>query len=114
MLKERVEDGKDGGMGGTVTEELRPGEAPAPVPHPLEILGRVVALAMASPSHRHLFLADLEWLAVPAIMVGQFRLFHRDGAPVAFACWAAVSEEVEARLAADEWTRFAVGCLREN
>lgn len=64
-----------------------------------EIVGQVAALAMTMPSHRHLFLADLEWLVVPAVASGQFRLFRHEGRSIAYASWALVDEEVERRLA---------------
>jgi len=67
-------------------------------PHPLDVLGRVVLLALNAPSHKHLFLAELEWLVLPALQTGQYRLFQRDGMPIAYASWAMVGDEVEARL----------------
>ncbi|MBM3539602.1 MAG: hypothetical protein FJX55_17465 [Alphaproteobacteria bacterium] len=33
-------------------------------------LGEIVSLLVLSPAHRHLFLTDLEWLVVPAVMRG--------------------------------------------
>jgi cytolysin-activating lysine-acyltransferase len=51
-----------------------------------------------SRRHRHLFLADLEWALMPPLALKQFRLFHKEGMPVALATWAFVSEEVDARL----------------
>jgi len=65
---------------------------------PAEAVGHAVGLMMASPLHRHVFLSDLEWLLLPPIMMGQFRIFRKDGLPAAFASWAFVNEEVEARL----------------
>lgn len=81
-------------------EPSRPSEAaPEAVAMLDQVLGQVVRLMVASPRHRHLFVADLEWLAMPAMALGQARLL-RDGKgrPLAFACWASVSEEVEKRL----------------
>lgn len=65
----------------------------------LDMIGEVATLAMTAPSHRHLFLSDLEWLVVPAVESGQCRLFRRNSLPFAYASWALVSEEVEQRLA---------------
>lgn len=66
-----------------------------------QVLGQVVRLMLNSPRHRHLFVADLEWMAMPAMALGQARLLRNNkGVPLAFACWARVSEEVEKRLEA--------------
>jgi cytolysin-activating lysine-acyltransferase len=62
------------------------------------VLGEVVSLLMMPASHKHLFLADLEWLVVPPLALRQFRLWRQDDRPVGFATWALLSEEVEARL----------------
>ncbi|MBT3333222.1 MAG: toxin-activating lysine-acyltransferase [Rhodospirillaceae bacterium] len=53
---------------------------------------------MRSAPHRHLFVGDLEWLLMPPIACKQFRLWRRENMPVAFASWALLSDEVEARL----------------
>ena len=73
-------------------------------------LGEITWLLSQSPNHRHsLFVADLEWLVMPALMHGQFRLFHAEGKPAGVALWAFVTEVVEQRLAgggriaADDW-----------
>ena len=66
-----------------------------------QVLGQVARLMAASPSHRHHFLSDLEWLVMPPLALGQARLIRDDkGNPLAFACWALVSEAVEKRLEA--------------
>lgn len=61
-------------------------------------LGEAVALLMASPKHRVLFLSDLEWVLLPALMLRQFRLFRREGRPVGLALWGYLDAEAEARL----------------
>lgn len=53
---------------------------------------------MRSAPHRHLFVGDLEWLLMPPIACKQFRLWRRENMPVAFASWALLSDEVEARI----------------
>lgn len=63
-----------------------------------EVFGEVVALMMMPASHKHLFLADLEWLVLPPIMLRQFRLWRNADKPVGFASWALLSPEVEARM----------------
>lgn len=77
-----------------------------------QVLGEIVWLMTQSPVHKQLFLADLEWFAMPAILLEQFRLFYgpTPETPAAVALWASVSEETEARLQSggsklrpDEW-----------
>ncbi|MBI4967002.1 MAG: toxin-activating lysine-acyltransferase [Rhodospirillales bacterium] len=62
------------------------------------LFGEMTWLAFQSPTHKHLFLADLEWLLVPAILAKQFRLYRKKGVPIAYASWAFLSEEAERRL----------------
>ena len=61
-------------------------------------MGQIAWLLMQSPVHKHLFLADLEWLVLPPVQLKQFRIFRQKKVPVAFASWAFISEEVEQRL----------------
>ena len=61
-------------------------------------LGAVVRLLMAMPAFRHIFLADLDWMVQPPILLNQHRLFRAEGRVVAFASWAYLSVEAEARL----------------
>lgn len=75
-----------------------------------QLVGQIVGLLTQSQAHRHLFLADLEWLIGPPMALRQFRLFHDGKQPVAVALWASVSDEVEKELIAgrprlrpDEW-----------
>ena len=68
-----------------------------PVP-PDAVLGHVVWLMMNMPVYRHVFLSDLEWMVMPPILLGQYRLFRADGRVVGFAAWAFLSEAAEARL----------------
>ncbi len=68
-----------------------------------QVFGQVVSIMMQSPQHRHLLLSDLEWRAIPAIALQQYRLVQRNGAPAGFVSWALVSEEVEQRLQESEF-----------
>jgi cytolysin-activating lysine-acyltransferase len=68
------------------------------IPQPGAVLGHVVWLMMNMPQYRHIFLADLEWMVLPPIMLGQYRLFHAENRVVAFAAWAYLSEAAEGRL----------------
>lgn len=64
-------------------------------------LGEIAWLLSQSRMHRYnLFVGDLEWLVMPALTNGQYRLFYADGRPVGVATWAFVSETVEQRLSA--------------
>jgi cytolysin-activating lysine-acyltransferase len=69
------------------------------VPATLEsVFGAISWLMLQSPAHRHLFLADLEWLIMPALQSKQFRLVRQENKPVAYVSWASVNEETEARI----------------
>lgn len=75
-----------------------------------QMLGEITWLMTQSPIHKQLFIGDLEWFAMPAILVEQFRIFYGPNSPAAVALWAMVSEETEERLKAgahklraDEW-----------
>jgi cytolysin-activating lysine-acyltransferase len=75
-----------------------PPEAKRQPSGPSEVLGDVTWLMSHSPTHKHLFLADLEWLVLPPIMNKQFRLFNSGNRPFAYASWALLTEEAEKRL----------------
>jgi cytolysin-activating lysine-acyltransferase len=66
----------------------------------LPALGPVAWLYMQLPGRKHAFLADLEWLAMPPLVLGQCKLYVRDEAPLAFASWAFLSADAAARYAA--------------
>lgn len=78
----------------------------------LPAVGYVTWLCSQSPSHRRLFLQDLDWRVFPPILLGQYRL-HTDskvgGLPTAYASWAFLSEEAETgyrethKLRASDW-----------
>jgi cytolysin-activating lysine-acyltransferase len=72
---------------------------------------QIVAVLMRDPSYKDLRVADLEWLVLPPVMAGQFRLCHasppadkaeaqKAGAfvPVAVALWARVSPQIDKAL----------------
>jgi hemolysin-activating ACP:hemolysin acyltransferase len=69
--------------------------------------GQIISILMRSEQHKHLPLADLEWLAMPAVTTGQFLLAEAQlkgsgmMAPVGLVLWASVSPEVNERLEAD-------------
>ena len=67
---------------------------------PLDVIPEVLWLLTQSPQHKFMFLADMEWYFLPPFRHRQFRVFHKDKAPIAFVSWAYVSAEVEDRLKA--------------
>ncbi len=100
------------GSGATGTEKDTAFTGPTPGPEQKTIanmLGEVVWLMTQSAQHKIFFVSDLEWLAMAPILLKQFRVFYatdKDAAggeqskPIGVVLWAAVNEEVEARLAA--------------
>ena len=64
----------------------------------LPLLGPVVWLYMHAPSHKHLFLTDVEWMIIPPMALNQYKLYMKEEAPLAYASWALVDEETEKRL----------------
>lgn len=74
------------------------------------MLGDIVFVLSQSPMHKHFSLADLEWMIMPALILGQYRIFRDGEKPVGVALWAYLSEESEkklesgvGRLRPDEW-----------
>jgi cytolysin-activating lysine-acyltransferase len=49
---------------------------------------------------------SVEWLVLPPLLAGQFRVWRRGATPVAYAAWALLDQATEARLLAGE-TRIA-------
>ena len=62
------------------------------------VFGEVVGLMMSMPAYRHVFLTDLDWMILPPLMLGQYKLYRDKDRPVAFAAWGKLSAEAEARL----------------
>jgi cytolysin-activating lysine-acyltransferase len=67
-------------------------------------LTQIIGVLMRSQHYRHYTLGDLDWLVIPPVLAGQYRLGEvkakNDGAtlPVAVLLWAKVSPDVDARL----------------
>ena len=65
---------------------------------------QVVTVLMRSPQHKHLALADLEWLVFPPLTTGQFAIANvqaKEGGasmPAALVLWASVSPDVDKKL----------------
>lgn len=74
------------------------GQPPRSLASPQEAVGQIVGLMLQSPVHKHLFLNELEWLVLPAVMLQQFRLIHRNGKPIAYVSWAYLSEDAVERF----------------
>ncbi len=64
----------------------------------IALLGNAVWLLTQTPTHKHLFIADTEWMTIPPIALDQFRLWRQGNVPVAFATWAYLSDEAEERM----------------
>jgi len=86
------------------------------------ILGQIVSLLGQSPTHKHVFLADLEWMVLPALVLRQVRVWRREtdrgNLPVAYASWAMVTPDVDRRLSQgqkklrpDEWNAGDIAWL---
>jgi cytolysin-activating lysine-acyltransferase len=73
---------------------------------------QVVGVLMRSPHYNQLTIGDLEWLVIPPLLAGQFRIGetkpNQGGAtlPVAVVLWARVSAEVDKRLMETDSTAF--------
>jgi hemolysin-activating ACP:hemolysin acyltransferase len=66
---------------------------------------QAVGVLMRSPRYRKYTLGDLEWLVIPPLVTGQFRIGEAKSnnnqgptVPVAIVLWASVSPEVDKRL----------------
>ena len=63
-----------------------------------QMLGEIVWLMTQSTIHKQMFVGDLEWFCMPAVLLEQFRVFYGPNAPAAVALWASVSAETQERL----------------
>jgi cytolysin-activating lysine-acyltransferase len=61
-------------------------------------LGEMVWLLSQSARHRHLSISDLEWMLMPPLLLGQYKLYHKNNNPTALALWAYLTKEDEQRL----------------
>lgn len=93
-----------------MTDTPTPTPSAAPKKTVSQVMGEAVWLLTQSPVHKQLFVGDLEWFLMPAVLLEQFRIFNGPQHPVGIALWATVSEDTETRLIsgahklrADEW-----------
>ena len=70
----------------------------------------ILDLMNLSEIHRRFTVADIHRLVYPPIINDQYKLYHEDDKPVAYASWAYLSEEVRVKylsrlgtFRADEW-----------
>ncbi len=94
--------------------------APAPKKTVSQVIGEITWLLTQSPIHKQLFIGDMEWFAMPPVLLEQFRIFNGTQHPVGVAFWALVSEETDDRLRsgahklrADEWKNGNIPWLIE-
>lgn len=85
-----------------------------------QVIGEITWLLTQSPIHKQLFIGDLEWFIMPAVLLEQFRIFNGPQHPVGVALWANVSEETDERLRQgahklrpDEWKNGDIPWLIE-
>ena len=64
---------------------------------PADAMGHVLWLMMNSKAHKHMTIADMEWLVAPAIQHGQFMILKRGEVPIAYASWAFLTDDAEQR-----------------
>jgi len=66
----------------------------------IPLLGPVAWLMMQQPSTKHIFLTELEWRVMPALVLDQAKLYMREGLPLAYVSWAKLSKEAALRYRA--------------
>lgn len=64
----------------------------------LPILGPVLWLYARDPLRKFTFMADIDWVLLPPVVLDQCRLYTKDEIPFAFFTWAKVSDAVDQRL----------------
>lgn len=96
------------------SDGTHPAETQSGTPGPQQVnpLAAAITLLLASPPHRHLFIADLEWRLLPAIASSQFRLITKDNRPLAFVTWAFLSDEIKERLKSAGGSNSGAGRLK--
>lgn len=94
----------DAGLGPEAVEQAKAALAKLPV------LGPVIWLYGRDPARRYAFIADLDHLVLPPVLLDQCRIYFKSGVPWGYVSWAKVSETVHqrlvggiARLAPHEW-----------
>lgn len=92
-------------QGGLSPEELR--RAAGASKAAMAAFGEIVAVLMRASGYRHVALAELESLVIPAVVTGQFWVAEAQSksngmmVPIGALLWASVSPEVDQRLTAE-------------
>ena len=68
----------------------------------LPILGLALWLYARDPVKKYMFIGDTDWAVLPPIVLDQCRLYTKNGLPYAFVTWALVSDQIDARLRANQ------------
>jgi len=100
---ERFAADQDGSLDVVDGEAANEGRAKSDprTPEPIDkvtALGHGAWLMSQVATHKHFFIGDIEWMLVPPVAMGQFRLWRNNGMPVGFATWALLAEEAEKRI----------------
>jgi cytolysin-activating lysine-acyltransferase len=66
----------------------------------LPLLGPMVFLLGHHPVKRYSFVGDMEWMLLAPLVLDQVKIYTRNDAPVAFATWAYVSDDIDKRFRA--------------
>ncbi|MGB8598822.1 MAG: toxin-activating lysine-acyltransferase [Burkholderiales bacterium] len=64
----------------------------------LPLLGPMAFLMGHHPVKRFNFIGDLEWMLMPPLILDQAKVYTRNDAPVGFATWAFVNDEIDKRF----------------
>lgn len=65
-------------------------------------LGLASWLLSMSKEHKHLPFSYLDDTVLPAILLKQFKMIRKEGAPIAFISWASVTEDIASKFEAGE------------
>lgn len=64
----------------------------------LPIMGPALWLYARDPMKKFMFMADIDWAILPAVILDQCRLYTKEGIPFAFFTWALVNDAIDQRL----------------
>lgn len=64
----------------------------------LPIMGPALWLYGRDPIRKFSFIADMDWMLLPPVILDQCQLFTQNGIPTGFFTWAFVSDTIDARL----------------
>lgn len=61
-------------------------------------IGEIVWLLTQSPLHRDVRIADLDWMIMPPLVLGQYKIYRQANRPTALALWGYFAPDDEAAL----------------